>query len=99
MNNNYDHKSYDARHQILFYSASLTLYSDEISDCKLQIAELNSQVNNIFSTLAQSKHNHAKRGIIHSLFNFLFGTSSSVDERTAIKTNMEILKGNPDIFK
>ena len=31
----------------LSYPALLTLCSDEILDCKLQIADLNSQVNNI----------------------------------------------------
>ena len=38
-----------------------------------------------------------KQGIIHSLFNFLFGASSSVEEISAIE-NMEILKGNQDIL-
>ena len=44
------------------------------------------------------KHNHTKRGIIYSLFNFLFSTSSSVEETTVIISNMEILKGNQDIL-
>ena len=48
--------------------------------------------------LDHSKHNQTKRGIIHSLFNFLFCTSSSTKEITAIKNNMEILKGNQDIL-
>ena len=94
MNNNYDHKSYDARQWILSYSALLTLCSDEISDCKLQIAEINNKVNNIFTTLNQSKYNHTKRWVIHSLFNFLFGTSNSAEEVTVIKNNMEILNKN-----
>ena len=55
------------------------------------------QLNNIFTTLDNSKHNCTKRGRIHSLFNFLFSTSSSVEEITAIKNNMETLKGNQDI--
>ena len=46
-NNNYDHKSYDARQWIISYSALLKWCSDELSDCKLQIAQLTSQVNNI----------------------------------------------------
>ena len=33
---------------------------------------------------------------IHSLFNFLFGTTSSKEEINAIKNNMEIVKGNQD---
>ena len=39
------------------------------------------------------KHNCTKRGIIHSLFNFLFSTSSSAEEITAIKN-----KGNQDVL-
>ena len=91
-NNNFHHKSYDARQHILSYSALLTLCSDELSDCKLQSTQLTSHVNNIFATLDQSKPKHTNRGIIHSLFNFLFGTSNSAEEITAIKNNMEILK-------
>ena len=33
---------------------------------------------------------------MHSLFNILLGISSSTEEITAIKNNMEILKGNQD---
>ena len=40
VNNNYDHKSYDVRQQVLSYSALLTLCSDELSDCKPQITQL-----------------------------------------------------------
>ena len=85
-NNNFDNKSYDARQCILSYSALLTLCSDELPECKLQIAQLTGQVNNIFTTLDQSKPKSTKRGIIHSLFNFLFGTSNSAEEITTIKT-------------
>ena len=95
-NNNYDHKSYDTNQWNVSYSALLTLCSDEISGCKLQIADLNTQLNNIFTTLDQSEHNHTKWGIIHSLLNFLFGTSSSAEEITAIKNSVEIFKGNQD---
>ena len=63
---------------------------------KLQIAHLNIQLNNIFTTLNQLKQNCTTRGIIHSLFNILLGTYSSAKEITAIKNNMEILKGNQD---
>ena len=62
---------------------------DDILDCKFQITELDIQL--IFTTLDHSKHNHTKQGLIHSLSN-LFGTSSSVNEISAIKYNMEILK-------
>ena len=43
------------------------------------------QLHNMFSTFNQSKHGQSKHGIIHSLFNFLFGTSSSTEEINAIK--------------
>ena len=98
-NNNYDHKSYDPNQQNLSYSAILTLCSDEISDCILQIMDLKIQWNNIFSALYQLTHNCTERVIIHSLFNFLFGTSSSAKEIAAITNNMEILKGNQNILK
>ena len=55
---------------------------------KIKITDLNMQLNNVFNTLNNSKHNQTKKGIMHSLFNFLFGTSSSTDEITAIKNNM-----------
>ena len=97
-NNNDDHKSYDTNQQNIFYSALLTSCLDEISDCKLQITELNLQLNNIFTTLNHLKQNCIKRGIIHFLFNFLYGTSGNTEEITAIKNNMEILKGNQDIL-
>ena len=89
-NNNYDQKTYDANQWNLSYSALLTLCSDKVLDCKLQITDLNIQLNNIFSTINHSKHNCTKKGIIHSLFNFLFSTSSSAEEISAIKNNMEI---------
>ena len=60
-------------------------------DCKVQIMQLTKQVDNIFATLDQSKPKCTKRGIIHFLFNFLFGNSSSAKEINAIK-NMAILK-------
>ena len=50
----------------------------------------------MFYPLDQSKHSQIKCGIIHSLFNFLFSTTSSAYEINAIKSNMEILKENQD---
>ena len=50
----------------------------------------------MFHTFNQSNHSLSECGIIHSLFNFLFGTSSSTEEINAIKNNMEILKANQD---
>ena len=50
----------------------------------------------MFHPLNQSKHSCTKCGIIDSLFNFLFGTTSSAEEINVIKNNMEILKGNQD---
>ena len=39
-----------------------------------------------------------KKGIIHSLFNFLFGNPNSPEEINAIKNNMAILEENQDIL-
>ena len=71
--------NHDTNQWNLSYLALLTLCSDEIWDCKLHIADLNIQLTQIVTTLNQSKHNCTKIGIIHSLFNFLFGTSSSAE--------------------
>ena len=60
--------------------------------------QLTSQINNIFATLDQTGPKHAKRGVIHSVFNFLFGDSNSTEEINAIKNNMAILKENQDIL-
>ena len=67
-------------------------------DCKFQITQLTSQVNNIFATLDQTNPKHTKRCIIHSLFNFLLGDSNSAEEFNVIKNNMTILKENQDIL-
>ena len=56
------------------------------------------QVDNKFTTLDQSNLKCTKRGIIHSLFNFLFGNSNSDKEIKAIKSNMAILQQNQDIL-
>ena len=53
-NNNFDHKSYDARQGVLSYLALLKLCSDKLSDCKFQIIQITSQVDNILATLNQS---------------------------------------------
>ena len=58
--------------------------------------DLHEQLHNTFNTLDQSKHSCTKCGIIHSLFNFIFGTTSSTEEINVNKNNMEILKGNQD---
>ena len=50
----------------------------------------------MFNTSIQSKHIYTKCGIKHSLFKYLYGTSSSTEEINAIKNNKEILKGNQD---
>ena len=52
----------------------LYLNSDKLVDCKFQITQLTSQVDNIFTTLDQSYPKCSIRGIIHSLFNFYFET-------------------------
>ena len=94
--NNNDQKTYDAAQQNLIYASLLMLSSQEVNNCKHQIIELYTQLHNMFKTLNQSKHSHTKCRIIHSLFNFLFGTTSSTDEINAIMNNMEIVKGNQD---
>ena len=76
----------------------LTQVLKNLSDCKVQIMQLTKQVDNIFATLGQSNPKHTKRGIIHSLFNFLFGNPNSAKEIKAIKNNMAILKENQDIL-
>ena len=58
--------------------------------------QLTTQVDNIFATLDKLNPDCTKRGIIHSLFNFIFGNSNSGKKREAIKNNMAILKENQD---
>ena len=65
-NNDFDHKSYDARQHFSTYLTSLKLCSDELADCKFQITQLTTRVNNIFAILDQTKPKITKRGIIHS---------------------------------
>ena len=71
---------------------------EELADCKFQIMQLTKQVDNIFTTLDLSNPKHTKRGIIHFLFNILFGKSNSAKEIKAIKNNMAILKENQNIL-
>ena len=47
--------------------ALLKLCTDELMDCKLQIIELTTQINKIFSTKSETDPKHAKSGIIHSI--------------------------------
>ena len=58
---------------------------EELANCKVQIMQFTKQVDNIFATLDQSNPKYTKRGIIYSLFNFLFGHSNSAKEIKAIK--------------
>ena len=97
-NNVFDRKPHNERQHILSYSSLLKLSSDKLVDCKFQITQLTSQVDNIFATLNQSNPKCTKRGIIYSLFNFIFGNSNSAKEIRAIKNNMAILKENQDIL-
>ena len=48
-----------------------------------KLQSLSIQLSNNLTTIDHSKHNDTKQGIIHSLFNFSFGTSSSVEEISA----------------
>ena len=97
-NNNVDHKSYDVRQHVFTYLALLKLCTDELIDCKLQIMQLTTQINK-FATLDQTGPKHAKRGLIHFLFNFLFGDPNISAELNAIKNNMAILEENQDIHQ
>ena len=74
--------------------ALLKLFSHELADCKFQITQLTSQMDNIFATLDQTDPKHSKRGIIHSLF----GDANSAEEINAIKNSMAILEENQDIL-
>ena len=60
--------------------------------------QLTSQINNIIATLDQTGPKHARIGIIHSLFNFLFGDPNSAEEINAIKNKMVKLKENQGIL-
>ena len=77
LNKIFDSRSHNERQCILSYSALLNSSPEEFADCKVQIMQLTNQVDNIFAILDQSNPKHTKRGIIHSLFNFLFGNSNS----------------------
>ena len=96
-NNDFDHKSYDVRQSILTYSGLLKLCSDQLMDCTFQIRQLTSQRNNIFATLGLAAPKHAKRDIIHSLFNFLFD-DQKVQKKLMLSKNMSILEENQDIL-
>ena len=86
------------RQHILTYLALLKFHSGEFADWKLQIMQLISQINNIFATLDQTGPKCTKRGIIHSLFNFLFGDPNSSVEINTINNNMVILQESQDIL-
>ena len=95
---NHCQKTYDTGQQNVIYASLLTSCSNKLNNSKCQIIYLHTQLCEIFNTLNQLNHSHTKCGIIHSLFNFLFDTTNSTEEITAIKNNMEILKGNQDIL-
>ena len=59
---------------------------------------MTSQINNAFATMDQTGSKCTKRGIIHSLFNFIFGNPNSSAEINAIKNNIAILVENQDIL-
>ena len=98
INNIFDSRSHNERQHILSYSALLNSSFEEPADCKIQIMQLTGQVDNIFTTFDQSNPKCTKRGVIHSLFNFLLQNSNSTKEIAAIKNNMAILKDNQDIL-
>ena len=57
-----------------------------------------SQLNHIFTTLDQTNPKCTKRGIIHSLFNFLFGNLNSSTDIEFLKNNMTILEENQNVL-
>ena len=72
----------------------LNFMLQELSNYRCQMLILYTQLYNMFNTPIQSKDVHTKCGIIHSLFNFPFGTFSTPEEINPIKNNMDILKEN-----
>ena len=94
---NYDNqKTYKAPQWKLTCVSFLTSCSQELNNYKHEMIVLYTQLDNMSNTFNQSKHSHTKWGLILSLFDFLFGISSSTEEINATKNNMEILKGNQD---
>ena len=83
--NDLDLKSYDVKQNVSMYSALFNLYINKLTDCKYQVIQLITQVNHIFTALDQINPKHAKRGIIHSLLNFLFGHLNSLAYIESIK--------------
>ena len=61
-------------------------------DYKSQIMQLTRYINSIFATLDQTGPKCAKRGIINSLLNFLFGNPNSSAQINTIKNNMATLE-------
>ena len=62
---------------------------------------MTTQFNDISTTLDQTRDanpKYTKRGIIHSLFNFLFGDLISSADIESIKNNMAILEENQDVL-
>ena len=79
------------------YSLLLKLCMDELTNCKSQINWLTTQVNCILTTLDHTKDTNpkcTKRGVIHSLFNFLFVNLNSSADIETIKNNMMFLEEN-----
>ena len=74
--------------------------SDRHIKCKFHAyrSSGNTQINNVFATLDQTGPKHAKRGIIHSLFNFLLGDPNSSAKINPFKNNLAILEENQDIL-
>ena len=69
-----------------------------LKDCKSQMTQLTTQVNHIFANLDHTSPKHAKRGVIYSLFNFLFVDPNSLAEIHSVKNNMAILEENQDVL-
>ena len=76
INNIFYSRSHSKRKCIMSYSVLFNSSFEELVYCEIQIM----QVDTIFTTLDQSNPKHTKRGIIHSLFNFLFRNLNSAEE-------------------
>ena len=92
------HKSYDVRQHVLTYSALLKLCTDELTDCKSKLPSWLLMLITFSLPYIKPAQKCTKRGIIHSLFNFLFGNQNKLADINSIKNNMAILEENQDII-
>ena len=68
---------------------------EPVSQCTQHCSSFE-QINSMIVNIKLSKC--AKRGIIHSLFNFLFGSLNSLADIESVKNSMVILQKNQDVL-